>query len=103
MAKHLAPKQKHELNFITKKPTRVTGHQTDAPVREAKRASAVKASSARKPLKLPEIGGHPVVFAALAAVLLIAVRFLPLEGWMVPAAYAVPALLCLVEHAGNAW
>ena len=103
MGKHLAPKQKHELNFIKKKPTRVTGHQAEAPVRKAKREPVVKAHSERKPLRLPELGGHPAVFAVLAAVLLIAVRFLPLEGWMVPAACAVPALLCLVEHAGNAW
>lgn len=46
---------------------------------------------------------HPLVFLVSAVVLLCTVHFLPLEGWMVPAAFAVPALLALADPIMDAW
>lgn len=102
MGKHLAPKQKHELNFI-KKPTRASGQKQDKPARKVKAVPAFLRRGSGEPRRLPELGSHPILFAALAACLLIALHFVPLEGWMIPAAYAVPALLGMVEHAENAY
>ena len=39
----------------------------------------------------------------MSAVALLAIRFLPLQSWMVPTAYAIPALLALPEHAIQAY
>ena len=137
MGKHLAPKKKHELNFIKSIPKRVIGpeqaahvlrEETDetpktgahavreqsveAPVRAA---HAIREKSRQKPekaagpklrmpaMRMPALGRHPWIFYVLAVILLVVIRFLPLEGWKVPAAYAIPALLCLPEHILNAW
>ena len=137
MGKHLAPKKKHELNFIKRIPKRVIGpeqaahvlrEETDETpeagahaVREQPDAAPVRAAhvgreeNRQKPektagpklqmpkLRIPALGRHPWIFYVLAVILLIVIRFLPLEGWKVPAAYAIPALLCLPEHVLNAW
>lgn len=110
MAKHLAPTPKHELNFIKKKPAHANGQWAAAPARHSKDAPTKRA--ARKPLKLPAFltrldaentastagDRRALIFAGIAAVLLIALRFLPLAGWMVPAAFAVPLLFAAAEH-----
>ena len=49
------------------------------------------------------MGRFSWLFPLLAALLLIALHFVPLEGWMVPAAWAVPALLAVMEHAADAF
>ena len=137
MGKHLAPKKKHELNFIKRIPKRVIGpeqaahvirEETDettetgahavweqpveAPVRAAhaiREKSRQKTEKAAGPklrmpaMRMPALGRHPWIFYVLAVILLVVIRFLPLEGWKVPAAYAIPALLCLPEHILNAW
>ena len=102
MAKHLAPKKKHELNFIKSIPKRVTGQKKAAHEHEAEAAfRPVKAE--RSVPQMPVIGRHPWLFYAAAAVLLIVIRFLPFDGWKIPAAYAIPALLSLPEHVLLAW
>ena len=137
MGKHLAPKKKHELNFITRIPKRVIGSEQAAhvireetdetpeagahTVREqsdeapARAAHAIREESGQKPekaagpklrmpaMRMPALGRHPWIFYVLAVILLVVIRFLPLEGWKVPAAYAIPALLCLPEHVLKAW
>ena len=137
MGKHLAPKKKHELNFIKRIPKRAIGperaahvlrEETDETpeagahtVRErsdgapARAAHAIREESGQKPekaagpklrmpaMRMPALGRHPWIFYVLAVILLVVIRFLPLEGWKVPAAYAIPALLCLPEHVLKAW
>lgn len=102
MAKHLAPKKKHELNFTMKIPKRVNGQKKAAHMREAEAESAdVKVvKPARKILTL---GNHPWAFYAASAILLTVIQFLPLDGWKIPAAYAIPALLSLPEHVLSAF
>ncbi len=102
MAKHLAPKPKHELNFIKKNPKRESGQRTPAPERKAFKLPAFLTRSRDGGRSLPGLGRHPLVFAGIAGVLLIVLHFLPLEGWMVPAAYAVPVILAAIEHIVNA-
>lgn len=99
MGKHLAPKAKHELNFIQRNPKREPGQNSRKTARRELRLPAflTRASMGSRPL--PAMGRHPLIFAALAAVLLAGLRFAPLTGWMVPAAYAVPLLLAVGEHA----
>ena len=100
MGKHLAPKQKHELNFINKIAPVINGLKPSAPA--AKEAPEKKAK--KRPVRtIPAMGRHPWIFYLLSALLLVVIRFLPLEGWMVPAAYAIPALLAITEHAAAAY
>ena len=118
MGKHLAPKKKHELNFIKRIPKRVTGpeqaaHAISEETDETPKKSAahvIRGETAQKPVKtagpkleMPALGRHPWIFYVLAAILLAVIRFLPLEGWKIPAAYAIPALLSLPEHVLGAW
>ena len=96
MAKHLAPKKKHELNFIKKIPKRVNGqqaahkHETEAGTSDVKTAKSVR--------QLPALGRHPWIFYAASSILLAVIQFLPLDSWKIPAAYAIPALLAFPEH-----
>ena len=102
MAKHLAPKKKHELNFIKKIPKRVNGQKQSAHEREA--ADRISEVKPMKPLsQIPALGRHPWVFYAASAILLVVIQFLPLESWKIPAAYAIPALLSLPEHVLDAY
>ena len=102
MAKHLAPGKKHELNFIKRIPKRVTGQKQTAHKRKEK--AAVPAEKAVKPVRqLPSLGRRPWFFYAAAAILLAVIHFLPLDGWKIPAAYAIPALLSLPEHVLSAY
>ena len=118
MGKHLAPKKKHELNFIKRIPKRVIGpeqaaHAIRKETDETPKKSAahvIRGETAQKPekragtkLEMPALGRHPWIFYVLAAILLAGIRFLPLEGWKIPAAYAIPALLSLPEHVLGAW
>ena len=109
MAKHLAPTPKHELNFIKKKPAHAKGQSAEASARHTRAAPPKRAE--RKAIRLPAFltrlgegstastgGRHALVFAGIAALLLIAAHFLPLTGWMIPAAFAVPALLAAADH-----
>lgn len=115
MAKHLAPTQKHELNFIKKMPKlpkRVIGQKQAAHAAPEEQAEPVKKpwgkpkkprtkpekAKEKLPRDMPALGRHPWIFFAAAALLLVVIRFLPLEGWKIPAAYAIPALLALPEH-----
>ena len=98
MGKHLAPKQKHELNFIKRIPMRVSGQKKAA---HAVDEAAVAPAGPKR--EIPALGRHPWIFYAVAAVLLVTVHFLPLEGWKIPAAYAIPALLSLPEHILSAY
>ena len=100
MGKHLAPKQKHELNFIKRITPVINGLKSKA--RAAEEAPEKKTHI--PPIKvIPVMGQHPWVFYVLSALLLVIIRFLPIEGWMVPAAYAIPALLAITEHAAAAY
>ena len=99
MGKHLAPKQKHELNFIKKIPPILSGQKPSA---HAVEPPPGKKRPLRKLPTVPIVGRHPWLFYVLAAILLVVIRFLPLEGWMIPAAYAIPALLAMTEHAARA-
>lgn len=102
MAKHLAPKKEHELNFIKKIPKRVTGQKQAA--HERKVEAAVPDEKSAKPVRqIPALGRHPWIFYAAAAILLAVIQFLPLDGWKIPAAYAIPALLSLPEHVLSAY
>ncbi len=140
MGKHLAPKPKHELNFITNRANRASGQTTSAQapkarkaagtpesrretqIPESRRGAGVRRSAGRTPAErprlilpklsvprvklpqhLPSMGRFSWLFPLLAALLLIALHFVPLEGWMIPAAWAVPALLALMEHAADAF
>ena len=119
MAKHLAPKKKHELNFINRILPAPSGQKPSAHVLEAppkEKAPKEKAPEEKLPKEkapkekvservrrlAPKLGRFPWVFCALAALLLVILRFLPLEGWMVPAAYAIPLLLAMAEQAVRA-
>ena len=102
MGKHLAPKKKHELNFIKRIPKRVTGPEQAAHVIRGETAQKPEKTAGPK-LEMPALGRHPWIFYVLAAILLAVIRFLPLEGWKIPAAYAIPALLSLPEHVLGAW
>lgn len=55
------------------------------------------------PQSLPSMGPFSWLFPLLAALMLVGLHFVPLEGWMVPAAFAVPALLAIMEHAADAY
>lgn len=96
MAKHLAPKKKHELNFIKKIPKRVNGqqavrkHEAEAEIPDAKTVKSAR--------QLPALGRHPWIFYAASLILLAVIQFLPLDSWKIPAAYAIPALLSFPEH-----
>ena len=96
MAKHLAPKKKHELNFIKKIPKRVNGQQA-VRKREAK-AEIPDAKTVKSARQLPALGRHPWIFYAASLILLAVIQFLPLDSWKIPAAYAIPALLSFPEH-----
>ena len=98
MGKHLAPKKKHELNFIKKMPKRVSGQRKAAHAAKTEAAPAPKKPRFKPVKTLPALGRYPWLFCAAAAVLLLVIRFIPLEGWTVPAAYAIPALLALPER-----
>ena len=108
MGKHLAPKPKHELNFI-KKPTRVSERKTEKKRPAAKTPALPKLSlpvREKKELRQaadnnPHNGKRQALFLAASFALMVVVRLLPLEGWMVPAAYAIPMLLALVEPAAD--
>lgn len=97
MGKHLAPKKKHELNFIKNMPKRVSGQKKAAHAVEEDTAPPAK-KAVRQPRTLPALGRYPWVFCAAAAVLLLVIQFVPLEGWKKPTAYTIPALLALPEH-----
>ncbi len=140
MGKHLAPKPKHELNFIKSRASRASGQTTsvhapgikrdDSVPRSRREANApgvdrnAAAGGARKrtasirtrfklprlrlphihlPQSLPSMGRFSWLFPLLAALMLVGLRFIPFEGWMIPAAYAVPALLAVMEHAADAF
>jgi len=112
MGKHLAPKQKHELNFIKKLTPAgfgqmLTMRRNEAPpektAEKAREKTVEKTPKTRKERSLPKMGRHPWIFYALAALALIVISFLPLDGWMRPAAYAIPALLAMSEHAARAY
>lgn len=101
MGKHLAPKKKHELNFINRIPQipkRVLGQKKAAHAAEEDTAEAVEKRAAGPARGMPALGRYPWIFYAVAAVLLIAIHFVPLDGWKLPAAFAIPALLALPEH-----
>ena len=100
MGKHLAPKQKHELNFINRITPVINGLK---PLAKAVREAPEKRASARPSRKVPTMGRHPWLFYVVSALLLVVIRFLPIDGWMVPAAYAIPALLAITEHAAAAY
>ena len=110
MGKHLAPKPKHELNFI-KKQTRVSDRKSErkqsAHSVEQKTPPKTSLEKKRLPIEnvraIPHSGKRQALFLALAFLLMLVVRFLPLEGWMVPAAYAIPMLLALAEIAADAF
>ena len=131
MGKHLAPTPKHELNFIKSRAGRASGQTTSAHLAREKRGAS-PAETGRKaparrtvrrgpverprlripklsvprvklPQRLPSMGRFSWLFPLLATLLLLALRFVPLEGWMVPAAWTVPALLALMEHAADAF
>ena len=55
------------------------------------------------PQSLPPMGRFSWLFPLLAALMLVGLSFVPLEGWMIPAAFAVPALLAMMEHAADAY
>ena len=140
MGKHLAPKPKHELNFILNRANRASGQtasahaargkreasapesRREARIPETKREAPARRGAGRAPAerphfklpklsvprvkflqRLPSMGRFSWLFPLLAALLLLALRFVPLEGWMIPAAWAVPALLALMEHAADAF
>ena len=131
MGKHLAPKPKHELNFIKNRASRASGQTRSAqrprvkreaasprasreapprrPVRETptaqKRMRVPRLSMLRVkiPQSLPPMGRFSWLFPLLAALMLVGLSFVPLEGWMIPAAFAVPALLAMMEHAADAY
>ena len=98
MGKHLAPKKKHELNFIKNMPKRLSGQKKAAHAARKKAAPPAGKPRLRPVRTLPALGRYPWVFCAAAVIALIVIQFLPLEGWKVPAAYAIPALLALPEH-----
>ena len=98
MGKHLAPKKKHELNFIKKMPKRVSGQRKASHAAKSEAAPSPKKPRFKPVKTLPALGRYPWLFCAAAAVLLLVIRFIPLEGWKVPAAYAIPALLALPER-----
>lgn len=98
MGKHLAPKKKHELNFIKRIPTRISGQKHASHAIQQESAAPVKPKREKQARSIPSLGRYPWIFFALAALMLVVIPFLPLGGWMVPAAYAIPALLALPEH-----
>ena len=100
MGKHLAPKKKHELNFIKIIKTARSGQRPSA---HAVEAPGEKKEPGRIRRGMSKMGRYPWVFCILAALLLVVLRFLPLEGWMIPAAYAMPLLLAMAEPAVRAW
>ena len=99
MGKHLAPKKKHELNFIKTIKSVRSGQRPSA---HAVEAEGTKKEPGRIRRSMPKMGRYPWVFCILAALLLVVLRFLPLEGWMIPAAYAMPMLLAMAEPAVRA-
>ena len=90
MAKHLAPDTKHEL----KNEKRIKPERT--PVLRHEKAAWLDRMPTLHPAKRPWL---PIVFAV---VLLIALRFLPLEGWMIPVGNLIPFLLAGVGIAVSA-
>ena len=110
MGKHLAPKPKHELNFI-KKQTRVSDRRSERrhSAHSVEQKTPPKTSVEKKRLSsenvrsIPHSGKRQALFLALAFLLMLVIRFLPLEGWMVPAAYAIPMLLALADIAADAF
>ena len=104
MGKHLAPKKKHELSFIKKiKLPSISLPKKAEKTHREKSTSHEKPAAVRAERKLPEMGRYPWIFCVISAVILIAIQFLPLKSWMVPAAYAIPALLALPEHVIGAY
>lgn len=95
MGKHLAPKQKHELNFINRITPVINGLKAKA---RAVGEAPDKKADVHPTRTIPAMGRHPWIFYVFSALLLVVIRFLPIEGWMVPAAYAIPALLAITEH-----
>ncbi len=102
MGKHLAPEKKHELNFKNIKPPGIFSRKKPEQAKKSGAAGRVKERAVKPERKLPELGRYPWIFYALAAVLLVGIRFLPLTGWMKPLAYAVPALLTIPEQVTGA-
>lgn len=103
MGKHLAPKQKHELNFIKTRVSRPAAKEpTVQKTPNIKRARHEKEQLPKARRSLPSLGQHTWSFQALAFVLMAAIHFIPLEGWMKPAAYAIPLLLAAAEPAADA-
>ena len=104
MGKHLAPKKKHELNFIKKKASdQAVKAKAGRALFKAGKSRLKRERPAGKMRELPSLGRHTWIFQALSLALLIVIRFLPLDGWMVPAAYAIPALLAAAEQMANAY
>ena len=104
MGKHLAPKKKHELSFIKNiKLPSISLPKKAEKTRREKSASHEKPAAMRAERKLPEFGRYPWIFCVISAVVLIGIQFLPLKSWMVPAAYAIPALLAIPEHVIGAY
>lgn len=135
MGKHLAPKPKHELNFIKKKPTHASGQtkpvhalrtEKTADTKDVRKSAGrervkrgFRAAKAKRnagseearrsvprirvPETLPSLGRFSRYVPVIAALLLIGIHFVPLEGWMVPAAYAIPGLLAIMDHAADAY
>ncbi len=66
------------------------------------RAGALRRGAAAKTNSVPVRMPHPLLFLAASLMLLIVIPFLRLDGWMVMAAYAVPALLALADPAADA-
>ena len=81
MAKHLAPSAKRESKIEKLRSLRL------------RRAKPESAEEKQRPAFLDALERARYLPIALPALLLIACAFLPLEGWMRPAAYAVPLLL----------
>ena len=104
MGKHLAPKKKHELNFIKKKASdQAVKAKAARALFEAGKNRLKRERPAGKMRELPSFGRHTWIFQALSLALLIVIRFLPLDGWMLPAAYVIPALLAAAEQMANAY
>ena len=104
MGKHLAPKKKHELNFIKKRASDQTVKaKAERALFKAGKDRLRRERPARKMPELPSFGRHTWIFQALSLALLIVIRFLPLDGWMVPAAYVIPLLLAGAEQMANAY
>ena len=122
MGKHLAPKPKHELNFIKNRASRASGQTMSAHEERAKKEAPATRTGRKKtaerkrfkmprfsmprvklPQSLPSMGRFSWLFPLIAALMLAGLRFIPLEGWMVPAAWTVPVLLAIMEHTADAF